>query len=176
MADTTTTPSTAAKLTFATMTTMVVGSMVGAGVFSLPSRFAQQTGIAGALIAWTIAGTGMLMLAFVFQTLALRKPELDAGVYAYAKAGFGEYLGFFSIAVATMGAMFGAKFIHLYVTQFLIRGPDVPALRFVAEVIEEHTQRRPPIDALGLLLLLAFALWLVWRPRPLLASEEGGVA
>ena len=96
MADTTTTPSTAAKLTFATMTTMVVGSMVGAGVFSLPSRFAQQTGIAGALIAWTIAGTGMLMLAFVFQTLALRKPELDAGVYAYAKAGFGEYLGFFS--------------------------------------------------------------------------------
>lgn len=38
----------------------------------------------------------MLMLAFVFQTLAVRKPELDSGVYAYAKAGFGEYLGFFS--------------------------------------------------------------------------------
>ena len=36
------------------------------------------------------------MLAFVFQTLAVRKPSLDAGVYAYAKAGFGEYLGFFS--------------------------------------------------------------------------------
>ena len=29
-----------------------------------------------------------------FQTLAVRKPNLDAGVYAYAKAGFGEYLGF----------------------------------------------------------------------------------
>ena len=41
-------------------------------------------------------GTGMLMLAFVFQILAVRKPNLDAGVYAYAKAGFGEYLGFFS--------------------------------------------------------------------------------
>ena len=38
----------------------------------------------------------MIMLAFVFQTLAVRKPDLDAGVYAYAKAGFGEYLGFFS--------------------------------------------------------------------------------
>ena len=96
MADSTETTSTAQKLTFATMTMMVVGSMVGAGVFSLPSRFAQQTGIAGALIAWVIAGTGMLMLAFVFQTLALRKPTLDAGVYAYAKAGFGEYRGFFS--------------------------------------------------------------------------------
>jgi arginine:ornithine antiporter / lysine permease len=84
------------KLTLMTMTGMVVGSMVGAGVFSLPRRFAEETGVAGALIAWLIAGAGMLMLAFVFQTLAVRKPELDAGVYAYAKAGFGEYLGFFS--------------------------------------------------------------------------------
>jgi amino acid transporter len=75
---------------------MVVGSMVGAGVFSLPRRFAQETGVAGALIAWAVAGTGMLMLAFVFQRLAIRRPDLDAGVYAYAKAGFGEYLGFFS--------------------------------------------------------------------------------
>lgn len=89
-------PSSAAKLTLLTLTTMVVGSMVGAGVFSLPRRFAQETGVAGALIAWAIAGTGMLMLAFVFQTLAVRRPDLDAGVYAYAKAGFGEYLGFFS--------------------------------------------------------------------------------
>jgi arginine:ornithine antiporter / lysine permease len=88
--------SSAHKLTFITLTAMVVGSMVGAGVFSLPRRFAQETGVAGALIAWTVAGTGMLMLAFVFQTLAVRKPDLDAGVYAYAKAGFGEYLGFFS--------------------------------------------------------------------------------
>ncbi|GAA1770295.1 basic amino acid/polyamine antiporter [Luedemannella helvata] len=85
-----------AKLTFWTMTAMVVGSMVGAGVFSLPRRFAQETGIAGALIAWTVAGAGMLMLAFVFQTLAVRKPHLDAGVYAYAKEGFGEYPGFFA--------------------------------------------------------------------------------
>ncbi|MGY6022796.1 basic amino acid/polyamine antiporter [Streptomyces spinosirectus] len=85
-----------AKLSLPTLTMMVVGSMVGAGVFSLPSRFAQETGVAGALIAWAVAGTGMLMLAFVFQTLAVRKPDLNAGVYAYAKAGFGEYLGFFS--------------------------------------------------------------------------------
>src|SRR3954470_6595705 len=89
-------PPPTAKLNVWTMTSMVVGSMVGAGVFSLPGTFAAQTGVAGALIAWVIAGTGMLMLAFVFQTLALRRPDLDAGVYAYAKAGFGEDLGFFS--------------------------------------------------------------------------------
>ena len=93
-----TTAPTTAKVTLITLTMMVVGSMVGAGVFSLPQRFAQETGVAGALIAWGIAGTGMLMLAFVFQRLAMDRPDLDAGVYAYAKAGFGEFTGFFSAA------------------------------------------------------------------------------
>ncbi len=88
--------SSAQKLSLPTLTAMVVGGMVGAGVFSIPRNFAQATGVYGALIAWTIAGAGMLMLAFVFQTLANRKPDLDAGVYAYARAGFGPYLGFAS--------------------------------------------------------------------------------
>lgn len=84
------------KFALPTLTAMVVGSMVGAGIFSLPQTFGRVTGGLGALIAWAIAGTGMLMLAFVFQTLSRRKPELDAGVYAYAKAGFGNYPGFLS--------------------------------------------------------------------------------
>ena len=84
------------KVPLGILTAMVVGGMVGAGVFSIPRNFAQATGVYGALIAWTIAGAGMLMLAFVFQTLANRKPDLDAGVYAYARAGFGPYLGFAS--------------------------------------------------------------------------------
>jgi arginine:ornithine antiporter/lysine permease len=84
------------KMPLMTLTAMVVGSMVGAGVFSLPRNFGQATGVLGAVVAWVIAGVGMLMLAFVFQTLAVRKPALDAGVYAYAKAGFGEFPGFFS--------------------------------------------------------------------------------
>ncbi|BCG90049.1 amino acid APC transporter [Mesorhizobium sp. 113-3-9] len=84
------------KFSIWTLTAMVVGSMVGAGIFSLPQAFGRETGPFGAMIAWAIAGVGMLMLAFVFQTLSLRKPDLDAGVYAYAKAGFGNYLGFLS--------------------------------------------------------------------------------
>jgi arginine:ornithine antiporter/lysine permease len=85
-----------AKLGVWTLTAIVVGSMVGAGVFSLPARFAESTGVFGSLIAWSVAGLGMLTLALAFQALALRKPALDAGIYAYAKAGFGEYAGFFS--------------------------------------------------------------------------------
>nr|WP_234390169.1 hypothetical protein [Streptomyces sp. MMG1533] len=86
-ADTQTEAPPTAKLTLSTLTTMVVGSMVGAGVFSLPSRFVQETGVAGALIAWAVAGTGTLMPAFVVHappsrtdsTLAVRRPDLDAG-------------------------------------------------------------------------------------------------
>ena len=95
------------KFSIWTLTAMVVGSMVGAGIFSLPQAFGRETGPFGALIAWTIAGVGMLMLAFVFQTLSLRKPHLDAGVFAYAKAGFGNYLGFLSALGYWSAALLG---------------------------------------------------------------------
>lgn len=82
------------KLGLPSLTAMVVGSMIGAGIFMLPTRFAEETGVYGAILTWSVAGIGMLMLAFVFQALAVRKPKLDAGVFAYAKEGFGEYMGF----------------------------------------------------------------------------------
>lgn len=116
----------AVKLSMLTMTGMVVGSMVGAGVFSLPRRFAQETGVAGSLIAWTIAGLGMLMLAFVFQMLAVRKPQLDAGVYAYAKEGFGQYLGFFSAIGYWASAAMGLVFYWVFIMSTI--GAVVPAL------------------------------------------------
>ena len=84
------------KFSLPVLTAMVVGSMVGAGIFSLPRGFGRVTGGFGSLIAWAISGFGMLMLALVFQNLAQRKPDLDTGVYAYAKAGFGNYWGFLS--------------------------------------------------------------------------------
>ena len=82
------------KLEFPALIAMVVGSMIGAGIFMLPRRFAEAAGVYGTLATWAVAGCGMLMLAFVFQTLAVRKPELNAGVFSYAKAGFGDYVGF----------------------------------------------------------------------------------
>ncbi|MFT4066098.1 basic amino acid/polyamine antiporter [Paraburkholderia sp.] len=75
---------------------MVIGSMVGVGIFSLPQSLGKYTGVVGSLISWTITGTGMLTLALIFQRLAWRKPELDVGVYTYARVGFGRYTGFLS--------------------------------------------------------------------------------
>lgn len=84
------------KLSLGALVALVVGSMIGAGIFSLPATFGRATGVLGAIIAWCIAGGGMLMLAFVFQSLANRKPELNSGVFSYAQAGFGNYTGFVS--------------------------------------------------------------------------------
>jgi arginine:ornithine antiporter/lysine permease len=92
------------KLTLRALIGLVVGSMIGAGIFATPAAFGRVTGVAGALIAWLVAGVGMLMLAFVFQVLARRRADLDAGIYAYAKAGFGEYAGFASAAGYWIGA------------------------------------------------------------------------
>jgi arginine:ornithine antiporter/lysine permease len=95
------------KMSRMQLTAMVVGGMVGAGIFSLPRTFANATGPLGAVIAWLVAGTGMYMLARVFQALAERKPNLDAGVFAYAKAGFGDYPGFLSAFGYWIGSCIG---------------------------------------------------------------------
>jgi arginine:ornithine antiporter/lysine permease len=117
--ETDTAPHTVAKLTVPTLTAMVVGSMVGAGVFSLPARFGVATGILGSLIAWAVAGAGMLMLAFVFQNLAIRRPDLDSGVFIYAKAGFGDYAGFNSAIGFWASAVAGNTFYWVFITATL---------------------------------------------------------
>jgi arginine:ornithine antiporter/lysine permease len=84
------------KLKLGALVALVVGSMIGGGIFSLPQNMAASAGVGAILIGWAITAVGMLTLAFVFQTLANRKPDLDGGVYVYAKAGFGDYMGFSS--------------------------------------------------------------------------------
>src|SRR6185312_9867157 len=98
------------KLPLSALTGMVVGSMVGAGIFNLPGRFATATGPFGAIVAWVIAGTGMYMLARVFQALANKRPDIDNGVFAYAKAGFGDYMGFLSAFGYWLSAILGNTF------------------------------------------------------------------
>ena len=107
------------KMSLPTLTAMVVGGMVGAGVFSLPARFGVATGVLGSLIAWAIAGAGMLMLAFVFQNLAIRKPELDSGVFIYAKEGFGDYAGFNSAIGFWASAVCGNAFYWVFISATL---------------------------------------------------------
>lgn len=89
------------------LTALVIGSMVGSGIFSLPQNMASGAGAGAILIGWLITGAGMLALAFVYQTLAVRQPALDNGVYAYARATGGDLVGFSSAWGYWMSAWIG---------------------------------------------------------------------
>ncbi len=82
------------KLNLLSLLALVVGSMIGGGAFNLPSDMSQGANAGAIIISWVITGIGIIALGLVFQNLASRKPELNAGIYSYAKAGFGKYMGF----------------------------------------------------------------------------------
>ncbi|NGZ74349.1 amino acid permease [Saccharibacillus alkalitolerans] len=75
-------------LGFWILTALVVGNMVGSGIFMLPRSLAEAASPAGTVLAWGVTGFGVLMLALVFGNLALRKPELNGGPQIYAKELF----------------------------------------------------------------------------------------
>jgi len=69
------------KLSFPAMLSLVVGSMIGGGIFSLPQNIAAAASPGPMVIGWTITGIGMICLAMVYQKLAIRRPDLDNGIY-----------------------------------------------------------------------------------------------
>jgi len=83
-----------ARLSLSLLIALVVGSIIGSGAYSLPQNMAVGAGAGAILIGWLVTGVGMLSLALVYQMLSNRKPELDNGVFAYAKALGGDFVGF----------------------------------------------------------------------------------
>ena len=84
------------KLGLLGLVAIIITSMIGGGTFNIPSDMARHSGIAAVAIGWLITGVGMACLGLVFQHLSTNKPELDGGVYSYARAGFGRLMGFSS--------------------------------------------------------------------------------
>lgn len=84
------------KLGLTALTALVLSSMLGAGVFSLPQNMAQVASPAALLLGWGITGVGILFLAFAMLLLTRLRPDLDGGIFTYAKEGFGELMGFCS--------------------------------------------------------------------------------
>lgn len=71
-----------------------LGSMIGSGIFNSPKDLIAVSNPMGTLITWFLGGAGAMMLALVFIYLSAKKPDLKSGIYAYAQAGFGDYMGF----------------------------------------------------------------------------------
>ena len=86
--------STAGKLGIFGLAGIVVSSMIGGGIFSLPQNMAQSASAGAVILAWLITGFGMYFIANTFRILSDARPDLTAGIYMYARSGFGRYMGF----------------------------------------------------------------------------------
>jgi basic amino acid/polyamine antiporter, APA family len=72
-------------------TALVMGSIIGVGIFNLPTSLAAYGPIS--LVSMALTTLGALALAALFAALSRRMPA-DGGPYAYAKAAFGDAIGF----------------------------------------------------------------------------------
>jgi APA family basic amino acid/polyamine antiporter len=79
------------RLSLVGATALVVGSIVGVGIFNLPSALAPYGTIT--LVSMGLTTIGALALAWLFASLARRMPA-PGGPYAYARVAFGNRLGF----------------------------------------------------------------------------------
>ncbi|SUT93378.1 basic amino acid/polyamine antiporter [Actinobacillus lignieresii] len=81
------------KIGLFSLTALVLSSMIGSGIFSLPQNMAEVAGAEALLSGWLITGIGIIFLGLSFFFLSRIKPELEGGVYTYAREGFGDLVG-----------------------------------------------------------------------------------
>lgn len=73
---------------------IVISSMIGGGIFSLPQNMAATASAGAVLLAWLLTGVGMFFIANTFKILSQVRQDLTAGIYMYSRKGFGPYIGF----------------------------------------------------------------------------------
>ena len=73
---------------------VVISSMIGGGIYSLPQNMAAGASVGAVILAWIITGIGVYFIANTFRILSVVKPDLNAGIYMYSRTGFGRYVGF----------------------------------------------------------------------------------
>ena len=106
-----------------TATALIVGSIIGVGIFNLPTSLAGYGPIT--LVSMGLTTIGALALAVLFAGLSRRLPA-DGGPYAYARTGFGNTVGFFNAWSYWITAWAGNAAIAvgwvLYVEVFINKG------------------------------------------------------
>ncbi len=108
---------------------LVVGSMIGNGIFLLPAVLAPYGSLS--VLGWVCSGFGTLLIAFMLGTLAKRNPRLG-GPYAYTHMAFGDMPSFFIgwghwISYCSATAVGGIALVA-YLGFFIPQLVDTPAL------------------------------------------------
>lgn len=109
------------KLGLWSSTSLVVGNMIGAGVFLMPATLASFGSVS--LLGWVFSAIGSFFLARVFSNLSILLPQSTGGPYAYTRHGFGDFAGFlvawgYWIAVACANAAIAVSFVSAMSTFF----------------------------------------------------------
>ncbi|MEZ4855032.1 MAG: amino acid permease [Gelidibacter sp.] len=105
------------KIGLITTTSLVVGNMIGVGIFVLPAALATYGSIS--LLGWIFTSAGALILAKIFSNLSKIVVNKSGGSYAYTRAAFGDFFGYLiawsywigcwvgngAIAIAIVGAL-----------------------------------------------------------------------
>ncbi len=123
---------------FWTAVALVMGNMIGSGVFLLPASLASYGGLS--IVGWLVTAGGSLMLALVFAHLARRAPAAG-GIYAYTRSAFGDLAGFlvawgYWISIITTLAALAVAFVG-YLDPFIpsvVRNPGAAATLAVATI------------------------------------------
>ncbi|MDR7085218.1 APA family basic amino acid/polyamine antiporter [Aeromicrobium panaciterrae] len=116
-------------------TALIVGSIIGVGIFSLPYSLASYGPIS--LVAMAVATVGALAFAFMFAALSRRIPA-DGGPYAYSRTAFGNGVGFgnawsYWITAWAGNAAIAVGWVY-YVEHFINKGGSTTASILIALV------------------------------------------
>ena len=82
------------KLKLGALVAIVVSSMIGSGIDSLPQNMAVSSAVGPVVLAWLLCGLGMYFIAQTFVHLSHLRPDLESGVYMYPREGFGPLAAF----------------------------------------------------------------------------------
>ena len=111
-------------LGFWALLALVVGNMIGSGIYLLPASLAPLGW--NQMIGWLVSTTGALALGFVFARLGARLP-LAGGPYAYANAAFGPLAGYTTAWSYWVMSWVGNGAVAVAVAARRIPSPQVPA-------------------------------------------------
>ncbi|MCB9412637.1 MAG: amino acid permease [Actinobacteria bacterium] len=118
------TPAEARPIGLGITTALVAGTIIGSGIFTLPAALAEIGWIA--MVGFAISSIGAMLLAMVFAYASNRHPAAG-GPYAYAREGFGDFMGFQTAWNYWIGAWVGVAAIGVSAVGYL--GELIPALR-----------------------------------------------
>lgn len=120
-------------LGLAAATAIVVGNIIGSGIFMAPASFARVTNPKTAILAWVITAIGSLLIALSFANLGSKIPK-TGGPIVYSRAAFGDFAGFLIAWSYWIGSWAGnAAIITAFMSYFTFFVPAAtnPLIAFI---------------------------------------------